>query len=132
MTKSDPRVRVQPMLAVADVPVSSQWYQEILGARSAHGGDEYDQLTVDGEMLVQLHAAGRSHHHERLDRPGVPVGNGFILWFAVSDFQAAVRRCHAAAVTIVTDVHFNPNANQREIWIRDPDGYLVVLAESAN
>ena len=24
--------------------------------------------------------------------------------------------------------HLNPNAGQREIWIRDPDGYVVVLA----
>jgi len=22
----------------------------------------------------------------------------------------------------------NPNANQREIWLRDPDGYVVVIA----
>jgi hypothetical protein len=32
-------------------------------------------------------------------------------------------------VSIQTDVHHNPNAGHREIWLRDPDGYLVVLAE---
>jgi hypothetical protein len=32
-------------------------------------------------------------------------------------------------VRIETDVHTNPNARHREIWLRDPDGYLVVLAE---
>jgi hypothetical protein len=26
-------------------------------------------------------------------------------------------------------VHVNPNAGHREMWLRDPDGYLVVLAE---
>lgn len=26
----------------------------------------------------------------------------------------------------VTDVHFNPDAGHREIWIRDLDGYLVI------
>ena len=34
------------------------------------------------------------------------------------------------AAEIVTDVHLNPNAGHREIWIRDVDGYLVVLAEA--
>jgi len=26
-------------------------------------------------------------------------------------------------------VHVNPQAGHREVWIRDPDGYLVVIAE---
>jgi hypothetical protein len=25
-------------------------------------------------------------------------------------------------------VHLSPNALQQEIWVRDPDGYLVVIA----
>jgi hypothetical protein len=25
-------------------------------------------------------------------------------------------------------VHRNPNADHRELWIRDPDGYTVVIA----
>jgi hypothetical protein len=28
----------------------------------------------------------------------------------------------------VTDVHTNPNAGHRELWLHDLDGYLVVLA----
>ena len=51
------------------------------------------------------------------------------LWFEASDFDAAVRRIRKAGAQIVTDVHLNPNAGHREIWIRDLDGYLVVLAE---
>jgi hypothetical protein len=31
-------------------------------------------------------------------------------------------------MVVVRDVHTDPNARQREIWVRDPDGYLVVLA----
>jgi len=34
---------------------------------------------------------------------------------------------HRPAV-VVTDVHVNPNAGHRDIWLRDLDGYLVVLA----
>ena len=29
---------------------------------------------------------------------------------------------------VVRDVHVNPNAKHRELWLRDPDGYTVVLA----
>src|SRR4051812_17957539 len=29
---------------------------------------------------------------------------------------------------VVLDVHRNPNADHRELWIRDPDGYTVVIA----
>jgi hypothetical protein len=40
-----------------------------------------------------------------------------------------VARIKDAGATIVTDVHINPNAGHRAIWLRDPDGYLVVLAD---
>jgi hypothetical protein len=62
-------------------------------------------------------------------RPRVePLGNGVLLWFEVADFDAAVDGVRATGAPIVHDVHTNPNARQQEIWVRDPDGYLVVLA----
>ncbi len=41
---------------------------------------------------------------------------------------AAVKRIRAAKAEIVEKPHLNPAANHREVWIRDPDGYIVVLA----
>jgi hypothetical protein len=41
----------------------------------------------------------------------------------------AAERVHDGSVRIETDVHVNSNAGHREVWLRDPDGYLVVLAE---
>ena len=29
---------------------------------------------------------------------------------------------------VVEDVHVNPLARHREIWLRDPDGYVVVVS----
>jgi hypothetical protein len=29
---------------------------------------------------------------------------------------------------IIIEPHVNPNARRQEIWIGDPDGYVVVLA----
>jgi catechol 2,3-dioxygenase-like lactoylglutathione lyase family enzyme len=60
----------------------------------------------------------------------VPRGNGVAVWFEADDFDAVVTRARAAGATVQTDVHNNPNAGHREIWLRDPDGYLVVIAEA--
>ena len=124
-----PAVRPQPMIAVADVAASSRWYQRVLGASSGHGGAEYEQLLVDGWLVLQLHRREIGHHHGTIADPGQPVGNGLALWFETADFDAVVSRIRALAARVETDVHVNPNAGHREIWIRDLDGYLVVFAE---
>jgi catechol 2,3-dioxygenase-like lactoylglutathione lyase family enzyme len=124
-----PPIRPQPLIAVADVAAASGWYQRILGASSGHGGDEYERLMVDGTLVLQLHSADVHHHHGAFRDPGHPPGNGVALWFEVDDFDGLVARTREAAAHIEVDVHVNPNANHREIWLRDLDGYLVVFAE---
>jgi catechol 2,3-dioxygenase-like lactoylglutathione lyase family enzyme len=116
------------MVVVRDVPASSRFYQQVLGAESGHGGNEYEQIVRDGEILVQLHDIDVEDHHGPLADPDQPLGNGVLLWFEVADFEAAVEHVRATGAPVVTDVHTNPNARQQEIWVRDPDGYLVVLA----
>lgn len=123
------QVLPQPLIAVADVEASGTWYRELLGAASGHGGREYEQLRVDGQLVLQLHDAAEGHHHGFLVEPAVARGNGVLLWFALADFDAAVARARALAAEVVHDVHVNPNAHQRELWLRDRDGYVVVLAE---
>ena len=118
----------QPLVVVRNVPVSSRFYAHLLGAESGHGGDEYDQIVSDGEILLQVHGLDVTHHHGPLASREVPFGNGVLLWFEVADFDAAVERVRSLEATIERDVHTNPNAMQQEIWLRDPDGYVVVLA----
>jgi catechol 2,3-dioxygenase-like lactoylglutathione lyase family enzyme len=117
------------MIMVADVQASSRFYQSILGAKSGHGGDEYEMLLVDGELIMQLHASDVGHHHGTIRDPSQDAGNGVALWFESDDFDGAVAHIREAEAELVHDVHENPNAGHREIWLRDPDGYLVVLAE---
>ena len=130
-------VRPQPLLTVGDVEASSRFYATLLladdthGARHGDGPREYTRLEIGDELVLQLHAADVAHHHGALARPGVPLGNGVAVWFAVDAFDAAVVRVRELGAEIVHDVHVNPNARQREIWLRDPDGYLVVLAEAS-
>jgi catechol 2,3-dioxygenase-like lactoylglutathione lyase family enzyme len=116
------------MVVVRDVPASSRFYQRLLAAESGHGGDEYEQIVSNGEIVLQLHDFDVEDHHGRLADPDQPLGNGILLWFEVADFEASVEQVRASGAPVVRDVHTNPNARQQEIWVRDPDGYLVVLA----
>ena len=118
----------QPLIVVRDVQASSRFYAQLLEAESAHGGDEYEQLVSGGELVLQLHHIDVEDHHGRLAASDAPLGNGTLLWFEVSDFDGAVERARGIEARVERDVHVNPNAKQRELWLRDPDGYLVVLA----
>lgn len=121
--------RPQPLIAVRDVEASSRWYQQLLGGRSGHGGAEYEQiLDESGTFILQLHAWD-AHEHPHMGDPAVkPYGNGVLLWFQVEDFVGALTRARALSARILEGPRVNPNANHREVWLRDPDGYVVVLA----
>lgn len=119
----------QPMIAVTDVPASSRWYQRLLGARSGHGGDEYEQIVdAAGAMLLQLHDWNVDEHPHLGDPARRPYGNGVLLWFCTDEFDAALNRAREMQAEILEGPFVNPNANHREIWVRDPDGYVVVIA----
>jgi predicted enzyme related to lactoylglutathione lyase/catechol 2,3-dioxygenase-like lactoylglutathione lyase family enzyme len=127
--------RPQPMIAVRDVEGSSRWYQQLLGLESDHGGPEYERLLADGVLALQLHHRGTEHHHGLISDPDSDVGNGVLLWFGdVADFEGVVARAERLDATIVLPPHRNPpegggnGPGHREIWIKDPDGYTVVIA----
>ncbi len=121
-------MRPQPMITCSSVSGSSAWYQRVLGLHSAHGGDEYEMLMSGGTLVLQLHEID-AHEHPALLGDGQSIGgNGVALWFDTSEFDADVERIRSTDVDVVEDVHVNPNAQHREIWLRDPDGYVVVLS----
>jgi hypothetical protein len=51
-----------------------------------------------------------------------------LLWFEVSDFDKVVERARTLHAQVIVEPHINPNPNHREMWLRDPDGYVVVIA----
>jgi hypothetical protein len=51
-----------------------------------------------------------------------------LIWFEVDDFDAAVERANKLGAEIVLAPHVNPAPKHREIWLRDSDGYVVVIA----
>jgi hypothetical protein len=127
-------MRPQPLICVSDVEASSRWFQQLLGCRSDHGGREYERLVApDGRLVLQLHDWEVSHHHGAIGVHRITPGNGVLLWFEIDDFDAAVTRADALRAEVVLKKHRNPpdgdgGPNHWELWLKDPNGYTVVLA----
>lgn len=127
-------MRPQPLICVSDVEASSRWYQKLLGCQSAHGGREYERLEASGVLILQLHHWEVDHHHGPIGDPTKkPYGNGLLLWFEIDDFDAALARVSELKAEIVLPKHRNPpdgvgGPNHWECWLRDLDGYTVVIA----
>ncbi|MDQ3644744.1 MAG: VOC family protein [Actinomycetota bacterium] len=124
------QLRPQPLIAVRDVEASSRFYQQLLDCESGHGGLEYERLLSGGELVLQLHDWRADDHPHLGDAESRPYGNGVLLWFRVDDFDAVVARAREMNVAIVEGPQVNPAARHRECWMRDPDGYMVVVASS--
>ncbi|HUM14025.1 MAG TPA: VOC family protein [Myxococcaceae bacterium] len=128
------RVLAQPLIAVADVVRSSQWYSKLLGLKSSsieQASDHahlYDRLLDNGALVLQLHAWDEENHPNLVGSDDARHGHGVLLWFEVDDFDAAVARARELGAEVLEDVHANPAPGHWELWLRDPDGYVVVIA----
>ncbi len=123
-------MRAQPLIAISDVEAGSLWFQQVLGLSSGHGGREYEML-MDGEtMVAQLHD-WKADEHAHLGSPDDPSrGNGVLLWFATEDFDATIDRVTTRNAIVLDGPLLNQNSGLREVWLRGPEGYVVVVAGS--
>lgn len=124
-------VRSQPLIAVRDVRASSRWYSQLLGAESLlehPHRDSYERIFCSGELVLQLHAWDEEDHPNLVKADAAPAGHGVLLWFEVDEFDAVVKEARELGAQIVLEPHVNPRPNHREMWLRDPDGYVVVIA----
>lgn len=126
--------RAQPLIAVRDVVASSAWYAALLAldrtsmTMASDHAHVYDRLMRGADLVLQLHAWDLEEHPNLVGADRAPPGHGVLLWFEVDDFDAAVARARALGAAVVRDVHVNPAPAHRELWLRDPDGYVVVIA----
>ncbi len=121
-------MRPQPLIVLSDVPAGSRWFQDVLGLSSGHGGPDYEMLMDGDELAVQLHRWEADEHAHIGDKDDPSRGNGVLLWFKTEDFDAAMDRVTGASATVLDGPLFNPNAQHREVWLRGPEGYVVVVA----
>jgi uncharacterized glyoxalase superfamily protein PhnB len=116
------------MICVANVEHSSAWFQRVLGFVGGHGGHEYEQLTSEGVLVLQLHAWD-IHEHPHLGNPQAkPYGNGAVLWFESEHVEKDYTRAVKAGAEVLEPLHANPLANHLEFWLKEPNGYVVVVA----
>jgi hypothetical protein len=81
-----------------------------------------------GELILQLHAWDEEDHPNLVNADAAPPGHGVLLWFEVGDFDEVIKRARGLHAEIILEPHFNPNPKHREMWLRDLDGYVVVIA----
>jgi catechol 2,3-dioxygenase-like lactoylglutathione lyase family enzyme len=119
------------MIIVKDVAASSRWYREVLGLTSGHGGDEFEMLMADQDLVVMLHDLGYAEHPSIEDpRDGGP-GRGVLLYFSTDDVQPYFERAKARAAKLIDEPHLNPASGSIEFSLRDPDGYALTVSQWA-
>lgn len=124
-------IEAQPLIAVRNVRASSRWYSTLLAADSLpdhEHRDFYDRITCSGRLVLQLHVWDEEDHPNLVNADAAPIGHGVVVWFQVDDFDAAVGRARALGAQVVQEPHVNPAPNHWEMWLRDLDGYVVVIA----
>lgn len=123
-------VENQTLIAVRDVRASSRWYSALLGADSlpdhSHR-DFYDRIFSSGRLVLQLHAWDLEDHPNLINADAAPLAHGVVLWFQLGDFDAAVERARGLKAEVIEEPHVNPAPQHKEMWLRDPDGYVVVI-----
>jgi predicted enzyme related to lactoylglutathione lyase len=132
------RVAPQPLIAVRDVRASTRWYAQLFGL--THSVSVHDALyqrmiakDVDGERIVlQLHAWDEENHPNLVNREKAPVGHGVLIWFQVSDIDTVIASARKLKAKILHGPERNENSGAMEIWVEDPDGYVVVAASADN
>jgi len=126
-------VEAQPLIAVRDVRATSRWYGTLFAANSLpdhRHRDLYDRVFSSGRLILQLHAWDEEHHPNLVNANAAPPGHGVLLWFQVTDFDSTVDRARELRAEIILEAQVNPAPQHREIWLRDPDGYVLVIASA--
>jgi len=121
--------KLETIIAVKDVAISSKWYQDLLGLESSHGGDKFEMLaSKQGTVILCLHRWGE-HDHPTMKDPNISVGNGIILYFRVSDLNEVWSNAVRLSIDIEQKPHLNENSGQQQFILRDLDGYYLIISE---
>ncbi len=125
--------RTWPIIGVADVAGSNEWYLSLLGLpnQPLHG-DDFTMITdADDTVLVCLHQWGGHGASPPLENPGIEMpGNGCLLFIRVDDFDEALRRARTLELHFETEPEvLGSGSGTRAFTVRDPDGYYVTINE---
>ena len=121
-------MKCYPMLVVRDVKASSTWYQQLLGATSGHGGEEFEMIMSGHDLLLTL------HHSDHVEHPGLATanetpGSGVLIYFSVDDVNPVFERAKTLGAKLIDEPHMNEKARSVEFSLYDPDGYALTVSQ---
>ncbi len=121
-------VRTETIIAVKNVPESSKFYQKLLDCKSEHGGDTFEILTSEKQVILCLHKWGE-HEHPTMLSSEKEVGNGLILFFRVDKLKKIFENAKKLNATIEKEIHYNENSLKNQFILRDLDSYYLIISE---
>ncbi len=125
-------MKLDPIIAVKDVLISSKWYENLFGLKNAHGGANFAVLQDNkGNTILCLHHWG-DHGHPSMMKPNQLHGNGLILYLKTEDFDSIYKTALQMNIEIAEVIHLNPNSHKMEFSVRDLDGYFITITEYHN
>jgi hypothetical protein len=121
--------KLDPIIAVKNVEISSNWYQSVFNWKSLHGGGHFDILANEnGEIMLCLHPWEQDGHPTMMN-PAVTPGNGLILYFRTENMRLIRQNVEKLGYTIEEDIHKNLNSSKLEFSLKDPDGYYLTITD---
>ncbi len=121
-------VRTETIIAVKNVPQSSEFYQKLLGCKSKHGGDTFEILTDESIVTLCLHKWGE-HDHPTMIKPENSRENGLILFFRVDNLNKVFKNAKTLKASIEKEIHYNKNSLKNQFILRDLDNYYLIISE---
>lgn len=128
-------MRLNISLAVADLETTAEFYRELLqlpveGIADSHGAERYLLVTLENIKIVFQRSEDMEASHpsllQNLTRDS--VGVGLQLELNCPDLEAVGRRIKYYQWPIVYELD-DQEHQRRELWLHDPDGYLLILNE---
>lgn len=120
--------KLETIIAVKNISESSEFYQKLLGCKSEHGGDTFEILTSDNNVVLCLHKWGE-HEHPTMLNPTKENGNGLILFFRVDNLNKVFEKAKTIKAHIETAIHYNENSLKNQFTLKDLDGYYLIISE---
>lgn len=120
-------IRTETIIAVESVPKSSLFYQQLLGCKGIHGGETFEILTIENNVILCLHKWGE-HAHPTMIRPK-NAGNGLILFFRVDNLQEVFENATKLDALFEKEIHHNENSLRNQFILRDLDNYYLIISE---
>jgi|SRR5450631_2970589 len=131
------RARHSIQLSVAELAVTEAFYAGILElplqrSLTTPGAPEHVLLDMDGMAIIFVEEGDVIRAHPILEhRLGMfPRGIGVTLHFEVKDIEGIQDAVLEEGLELLYPLEIKPYG-VKEMWCFDPDGYLVVLNESA-